>query len=434
MTRIAIVFLLAFILLAVTFPVLAQELPEVELDEEVGPEDLGINKPRVLPGEFLYYFKDGWRKVREFFTFNPIAKIELKQKFASERIIELKELVKRKAKPEIIEKATENYNQESEAIKNKVMELTQKAHENPQLNSFLDKFVHQETLHHRILQRLENQVPEEVLEKIKQERERHLERFGDVMLKLEEKEKISERLEKNIEEIGGSKYKNFKNLEILIELEKKVPEEAKTAIQKAQENALKRLQEDLEKMSPEDQERFKDYLEEISGKKDIHLEILENLKFEMGETPAVRKKIMEARERILEKVRERVKETGCPEIEEPAQDFCKTGRIIFERDEKGCIVSFKCLIPREVECETFISCEKGFVPYNTGERDAQGCPIKKCMEEEKPTVEEKPEICITLWNPVCGVDGKTYSNECFARVAGMETAHRGACKEAVRRK
>lgn len=37
------------------------------------------------------------------------------------------------------------------------------------------------------------------------------------------------------------------------------------------------------------------------------------------------------------------------------------------------------------------------------------------------------QSCITLWDPVCGVNGVTYSNECFANLAGVEIAHKGPC-------
>ena len=37
-------------------------------------------------------------------------------------------------------------------------------------------------------------------------------------------------------------------------------------------------------------------------------------------------------------------------------------------------------------------------------------------------------LCPTLWSPVCGKDGKTYSNKCFARIAGTEIDYRGVCK------
>jgi hypothetical protein len=35
--------------------------------------------------------------------------------------------------------------------------------------------------------------------------------------------------------------------------------------------------------------------------------------------------------------------------------------------------------------------------------------------------------CVLVWDPVCGVDGKTYSNICFLKIAKVELAYKGAC-------
>ena len=39
-----------------------------------------------------------------------------------------------------------------------------------------------------------------------------------------------------------------------------------------------------------------------------------------------------------------------------------------------------------------------------------------------------PSVCPTLYEPVCGVDGITYSNDCVAGVAGVEIDYSGICR------
>lgn len=43
------------------------------------------------------------------------------------------------------------------------------------------------------------------------------------------------------------------------------------------------------------------------------------------------------------------------------------------------------------------------------------------------TCEPMPEVCIQLFDPVCGCNGQTYSNACFAAAAGQSVASQGAC-------
>jgi hypothetical protein len=310
--------------------------------------------------------------------------------------LELKKLAEKTENRKVLEKATRNYQSEIERMK----KLADRVKDKEKIEPFMDKYIRHQVLHQKVLEKLEEQVPPEVFEKIKEARERHLEKFKDVMLKLEDKDKIPERLERALEKAKGSEFKEFKHLEILRRIRERVQddEEGKEAFEKAEERVLEKLKGKLETLPPEKRVRMRHFIEKLPGDKEKQLEILEDLRDRLKDKKEIREQLEEGREGLLERLMERKREVlearGCPEWISPGPGFCKEGRIVIKRDEKGCPLSPICVTPEQIQ--------------------------------EK--IQDKKGVCTQLWDPVCGKDGKTYSNKCFARIAGVEIDHRGICE------
>jgi len=383
--------------------IIAEVEQELKDEQNILPEDLEVKDPRLLPDSPFYFFKNWGRSLRLLFTRDPLKQAELRERFASEKLIELKKLAEKTKDPKVLEKAKKNYENEMERIKQLAERIKTKTKDKKKVESFLDKFIRHQILHQKLLDKLEEQVPPETFEKIKEARERHLDRFKEVMLKLEDKDKLPERLQKALEKTKGSDLKDFKHLEILRRLRERAQnEENREIFEKVEENILEKLKGKLEKLPEEKRKRIRYFIERLPGDKEKHLEILEDLRERFGNQEEIQKQLREGREGILERLMEKKKKVlekmNCPEWTPPAPGFCEEGRIIIRRDENGCPLPPICINPEQIQERV---------------RNQEG------------------EVCAQLWDPVCGKDGKTYSNPCFAKIAGVEIAHKGICEDVV---
>ncbi|HHE76904.1 MAG TPA: hypothetical protein ENL27_02905 [Candidatus Parcubacteria bacterium] len=285
-----------------------------DLDENVTPDDLEIEKPRLLPTSPFYFLKEWTRRVRLFFTFNQANKLKLQSKFANEKLMEIKETIEKNKNQGAIEKAASAYQKQID----KVQEIAEKIKGNPkakdEAKSFLEKWMRHQILHQKLLQELKKRVPPQTAEKIEETRNRHLKRFRDVMLKLEDKNKLPERLEKAVEGLRGSSFKEIKALEILKEIEDKTPKKDKKTIENARKRLLKRLQDRLEKIPEDKRGALKNYMEKVSENSPEGTKIIQ----EIINTPKLKnleKEILKTepeRERETKTERERNNNKGRP--------------------------------------------------------------------------------------------------------------------------
>lgn len=80
-----------------------------------------------------------------------------------------------------------------------------------------------------------------------------------------------------------------------------------------------------------------------------------------------------------------------------------------------------------------VGCPEGYVcEYESG-INQKSYPSEEgyCIKELSEDTSNDDCICPNIFEPVCGSDGKSYSNECFARCENVKVAHGGFCNLTV---
>jgi len=343
-----IIFLLSIALvIATTGIVLAQEATDnatTVQEETITAQDLGVGEPTFLPDSKFYFLKNWKNTIQSIFTFGQVNKAELNLKIASEKLLEAQKLAEKTNNPQILEKATELYNNQVEKINENIDKFKGTATTSEAISKFLDKYTKQQILHTQILDKLEGKVPTSTMEKIRENTERHLEKFGQVMQKLEDKNQIQERLQTALDSIKDTNLKEIKNLEVLQQIKERFPSSTQQQIQQSIEQGLMQLREKLKLMPLKDQEKVSNYLEKIQGTIEKKMEIINNVKNALPSGSAIMQKIQAVKEKI-----------------EGNTTNTNSSIVGGDKDEHGCIGSAgyswcelkqKCLRIWEEKCET----------------------------------------------------------------------------------
>lgn len=170
-----------------------------------------LESPGLLPGNPFYFLKQARRKVQEVFTRNPLKRVELQERFMTERLSEIEKLSQKEGNRKLLERATQAYEKRGAKLEEGVNRL-KKASEDPKVKSFLDRYTNQQEVHSRVLNRIRENVPSDIADKIQEQKQIHLERFKNVMLKLEEENAIPQRIQE------------MKDKDVAEEIRKKMPE------------------------------------------------------------------------------------------------------------------------------------------------------------------------------------------------------------------
>lgn len=411
--------------------------------DDVLTEDAGVK-----PGSFFYFFDTAGEWMRlNLLTFNGVKKTKLKVKYEEERIAELKEIVEENPGSENIKKLREKISKRVDDISSDINEFDEGGKD---ISDIVEKINNNFVRHQGVLEDLLEKVPDEAKEAIERAlesaRDGHA-RAENILLSQHRKgyvsaEEARDILEKNIEKIR-------QRIDVALEKAEQISDDdpKKEHFEEIIESRIEHLERRII-----DVESGKEIVELRLKLRDKRRDAVERL-FEVRE---IMKRHATSTKEVLIKIRdgsfdsESFEERAAHAIEEAEKELEDAETLFAEAGGSG------MEIPESVE--KLIRNAKNhldnslvaFEERRLGEAFGQAVAsykhsrnaltaLKRLLgddagDDEHENVNDvgervKDDVCIAIFKPVCGVNGKTYSNKCRARVAGVEILHEGNCEE-----
>lgn len=315
-------------------------------DETVTEEDLGAE----TPGRF-HFLKKLTRTVQRVVTRDPVKKAEYRIEEAHEELLRAQKLTEENPDDEKaqkkIEKALDKFESNIEKVKEHAADIKEKRAD--QAGDFLEKIADFQMKQQKVLDKLEEKLPEAVFAKVQEARQRTIANQSEVMTRVAENaEQITERFSAALQNQRGSDFREFKNMEVLQRVSEFIPEEARAAIEQVQAAARTRFEEHIQSLPEEIRnESFGRYMANITGDPVTQMRTLDNIKSQANLPDDFFAQIERAKEQTVSKFEERFRRFEDPAQREAFMATFDNGSV----DNLRVIQQFKESVPEEIKQE-----------------------------------------------------------------------------------
>ena len=419
----------------------------------------------LLENSPFYFVKDVGREIEAAFTFNPASKTELRIAFANEKIVEAEDLAKANDSADITD-ALNGYDSEI----GKAFDASKSINKNSGTQSLLDNLT---------LQIMESQNAFNVfssnnvaLQKVQDVRKSSLDALTEIAFNVFSPAGVEKSLETAVSKTPNILVSD--KVVILNKMMDSAPEAGKQAIITAENNIINKYVGDSS-LSNEEQYQLEQDAEDIKGIPeyqqtvliDYATKIINNDQGLMGSLNSTSDDIS----KLKNYSQNIVNQKGVIDFSEAISGFnslnlsSEASKIIDEMQSQ--VVNR--ITGQSITCTNIINlvCGKDGQTYNNicsankigagvsyygkcGSCTAEGgtipsggscCPgltlcsdtntcSEACDNEVAPTTGTDNTSCTDLWQPVCGSNGNTYSNDCYLLKAGATKAYDGGCMKA----
>ncbi len=375
--------------------------------------DLGVENPGLLPTNPFYFFKEWGRAILRITTFDPVAKARLELQIVNEKAAEVSQVEKVSgANADAIAGALSNYRDAQVRLKEK-FDALKDASQNPNsdalVNDFIDKSVKHELLFDSLAQQFSDTADFlNLVESAKGTMEQSLVSARQTAAP----EKFASDLEIALQENISGDLKNSYAAEIIGRIKEKLSEDDGKSLdaisKKFSDQAQQEVQNLLSKKTTKELQSLLQDFPDSPQRQDLGVKIFNKQKQELSApkaapvvlpiTPGAQ---LHAEIVICDQVRQNLQDVW---------DLFKSGKITAqEYAQKNDVLKVQ-----DASCAAVKGSQMSTT--STGSVQATSVQVGTAV------------VCTPQYDPVCGADNRTYSNDCVAKASAVTIQYGGECK------